>query len=131
MPDDNAFRPLRSSSSRPALRRDRRTAALLTLIALAVLGSRQAQAFGDPDQGHELATAWCSGCHQVDPRAQVLATDAVPSFRAIAAMPSTTSLSIQVFLRTSHDVMPNFQLTEPQIDNVGAYILEMRARPTK
>ena len=72
---------------------------------------------------------WCSGCHQVDPRGPVLATDAVPSFRAIAAMPSTTSLSIQAFLRTAHDVMPNFRLTEPQIDNVGAYILEMRARP--
>lgn len=44
-------------------------------------------------------------------------------------MPSTTSLSIHAFLRTTHDVMPNFRLTEPQIDNVGAYILEMRARP--
>lgn len=121
--------PQRYPSSHPASRSHHCVTACLALTALVVLSPRPAQAFGDPAAGHELATAWCSGCHQVDPRAQVLATDAVPSFRAIAAMPSTTSLSIQAFLRTTHDVMPNFRLTEPQIDNVGAYILEMRARP--
>ena len=119
----------RSPSSYPASKKRRCPAALLILTTLVVLGPRPAHAYGDPVAGRELATTWCSGCHQVDPRAQGLATDAVPSFQAIAAMPSTTSLSIQAFLRTSHDVMPNFRLTEPQIDNVGAYILEMRTRP--
>jgi mono/diheme cytochrome c family protein len=99
------------------------------MAALLALGPRQAQAYGDPAEGHQLATAWCSSCHQVDPRPQFLATDAVPSFQAIAAMPSTTSMSIRAFLSTTHDVMPNFRLTEPQIEDVGAYILSLRARP--
>ena len=121
--------PQQNPSSHPASRSHRCVTAFLALTAVVVLSPTPALAFGDPAAGHELATTWCSGCHQVDPRAQVRATDAVPSFRAIAAMPSTTSLSIQAYLRTTHDVMPNFRLTEPQIDNVGAYILEMRARP--
>lgn len=114
--------------ARAALREHRCAVAFLMLSALLVLGPRQAQAYGDPAEGHQLAATWCSGCHQIDPRAQLLATDAVPSFQAIAAMPSTTSMSIQAFLRTSHAVMPNFRLTEPQIDDVGAYILSLRAR---
>ncbi len=44
-------------------------------------------------------------------------------------MPSTASLSIQAFLRSSHAVVPNFRLTEPQIDDVDAYVLSQRARP--
>jgi mono/diheme cytochrome c family protein len=99
------------------------------MTAFLALGPRQARAYGDPSEGRQLATAWCSSCHQVDPQAQRLATDAVPSFQAIAAMPSTTSMSIRAFLSTTHDVMPNFRLTDPQIEDVGAYILSLRARP--
>ncbi len=117
--------------ARAASRKRRSAVAVLALSALVVLGPKQAQAYGDPAEGHQLATAWCSGCHQVDLRTQPVATDAVPSFQAIAAMPSTTSLSIQAFLRSSHAVMPNFRLTEPQIDDVDAYILSQRARPPR
>ena len=35
------------------------------------------------------------------------------------------SMSIHAFLRTSHNVIPNFRLTEPQIDDVSAYILDL------
>lgn len=114
---------------RSQLSNHRCAAAFLALSAFAVFVPYQAQAYGDPAEGRQLATAWCSGCHQVDPRTQPIATDAVPSFQAIAAMPSTTSLSIQAYLSTTHDVMPNFRLTGTQIDDVGAYILSQRARP--
>ncbi len=100
---------------------------LLPLMAFLMLGPRQAQAYGDPAQGHQLAATWCSNCHEVEPCMQIQATDAVPSFRAVAVMPSTTSISIHAFLRTSHNVMPDFRLTEPQIDDVSAYILDLRA----
>ncbi len=63
------------------------------------------------------------------PQTQAIATDAVPSFPGIAVMPCTTSISIQTFLRSSYDVMPNLRLTEPKIDDVDAYILSQRARP--
>ena len=120
--------PQRLPPARAASPKRRRAIALLTMTACLALGSRQAQAFGDPAEGHQLAAAWCGACHQIESRTQILATDAVPSFQAIAAMPSTTSMSIRAFLSTSHDVMPDFRLTQPQIDDVGAYILSLRAR---
>ena len=43
-------------------------------------------------------------------------------------MPSTTAMSIRAFLSTSHDVMPNFNLTNTQISDVAAYILSLRVR---
>ncbi len=119
-------RPQRLSFAHPVSRKRRLTVTLLPLMAFLMLGPRPAQAYGDPAQGHQLAATWCSNCHQVEPRTQILATDAVPSFRAVAVMSSTTSMSIHAFLRTSHDVMPDFRLTEPQIDDVSAYILDLR-----
>ena len=52
--------------------------------------------------------------------------DAVPSFRAIAAMPSTTALSLRVFLQTPHGRMPDFALSRNETDDVIAYILSLR-----
>jgi mono/diheme cytochrome c family protein len=51
---------------------------------------------------------------------------AAPSFAAIAAMPLTTALSINVFLLTTHNGMPNYQLTPVQIDDAAAYIISLR-----
>ena len=98
------------------------------LAAALMLCSGQARASGDADQGRRLATSWCSGCHQVGPRTQATASDAIPSFRAVAAMPSTTSMSLRAFLSTTHPVMPDLKLTNGQIDDVGAYILSLRGR---
>ncbi len=107
----------------------RRTpAAILALAVILLASTARGQTYGNPDEGRRLAMAWCSGCHQVDARTQDVANDAVPSFKAIGAMPSTTMLSIRVFLRTPHDVMPDFQLSEEQIDDLGAYILGLSGR---
>ena len=111
---------------RPTATACRPKAVQFALWAALVLHGGQALAFGDPDDGHRLATSWCSSCHQVELRAQASANDAVPSFRAIAAMPSTTSMSLRAFLSTTHAVMPNYELTNTQIDDVGAYILSLR-----
>lgn len=103
-------------------------AAALALAGVLLAGAANGQAYGDPAEGRRLATAWCSGCHQVDPRAQDAANDAVPSFKAIAAMPSTTMLSIRAFLHQPHDVMPDYRLSEEQIDDLAAYILGLSGR---
>ncbi|MBC7431609.1 MAG: c-type cytochrome [Rubritepida sp.] len=103
---------------------------LAALLATAQLAASPvwAQSTGDPVEGRRLATAWCSDCHQVGARRLTTANDAVPSYQAIAAMPSTTAMSIRVFLSTSHQVMPNFNLTDTQISDVAAYILSLRGR---
>ncbi len=111
----------------PAALQACRRATTLMLAAGLLLWNGQAWAYGDVDDGHRLATSWCSGCHQVELRTQATASDAIPSFRAVAAMPSTTSTSIRAFLSTTHTVMPDFKLTNGQIDDVGAYILSLRS----
>jgi mono/diheme cytochrome c family protein len=64
---------------------------------------------GDVNSGKQIAATWCAACHLID--SNVVVIDSVPDFYAIANLPSTTALSLKVFLETSHDRMPNFRLT--------------------
>ena len=80
---------------------------------------------GDVETGQKLAQEWCSGCHMVDAKTTE-ARDAVPSFAAIAKMPSTTSMSLRAWLQTPHPRMPDWQLTGQQINEVVAYILSLK-----
>ncbi len=75
--------------------------------------------------GEQIALTWCSNCHLVGRDANS-ARDSVPAFAAIAKMTSTTSMSLHSFLQTSHGPMPDFALTQPQIDDIVAYILSLR-----
>ena len=103
----------------------------LVLISLLAAGPVFAQPYGDAAAGGRLAAMWCTNCHQIGPMPGNRASDAIPSFRAVANMPSTTALSIRVFLRTSHPTMPDLMLTEKQIDDIGSYILGLRDPPPK
>ncbi len=102
-----------------------RLAAIL-LAATLVSHAAAAQDSSDTFAGHELAQRWCGSCHVVDIGAQRQGTDAVPSFAAIAAMPSTTAASLTAFLTTPHAQMPNDALNRADIANVSAYILSLR-----
>ncbi len=104
---------------------------MLGLMAVAGTGLAHAQAIGDPAEGKRVAASTCRRCHQIDIQLRDSTNDPVPSFQAIAAMPSTTMLAINVFLRTSHNVMPNIRLTETQITDIGAYILSLRDQSPK
>ncbi|MCW3473108.1 c-type cytochrome [Limobrevibacterium gyesilva] len=107
----------------------RATLAILAAApALLVAGAAFAQApAGDPMAGLGIARIWCSNCHVVD-TAPVQAGDAVPSFPAIANLPSTTRAGLRAFVVTPHGRMPNFQLTTGQADDVVAYILSLKGR---
>jgi mono/diheme cytochrome c family protein len=82
---------------------------------------------GDVNMGQQLAQKWCSDCHAVGAE-KAEAHGPVPSFLSIAEMPSTTSISLHAFLQTSHERMPNLQLTQTQIDDVVAYILSLKGK---
>ena len=101
---------------------------LYCLLALPPGYAAAQTAAGDPAEGHRLAQTWCSNCHLVDPQSQTRASDATPSFTAIAKMPSTTSLSLHAFLFTPHPPMPDFRLSRTQIDDLTAYILILRGK---
>ena len=93
---------------------------------LAALQPLHAQNLRSVESGRRLAIDWCSGCHVVEP-----ASDArgwLADFAAIANVPSTTAVSLKVFLQTSHKNMPNFILQPEEADNIVAYILSLKRK---
>jgi mono/diheme cytochrome c family protein len=99
------------------------TAALLLLRVQAASGAAPGQEAAS--RGHALAQAWCASCHQIEKFAVPLESRA-PAFTAIAAMRSTTPLAIKVFLRSSHEPMPNFILKQQDVDDLAAYIMSLK-----
>ena len=88
---------------------------------------------GDPTSGRKLATVQCSSCHQVLPRLfsersdpSSTDKDGPPSFQSIADLPSTTGLSLNVFLHSNHRNMPNLILSPADSDDLIAYILSLK-----
>lgn len=88
---------------------------------------------GDPKSGRQIATVQCSSCHQVLPRLfperndpPGADTDGPPSFQSIADLPSTTGLSLNVFLHSNHRNMPNLILSPADSDDLIAYILSLK-----
>jgi mono/diheme cytochrome c family protein len=79
---------------------------------------------GDIRSGKRLAETWCSACHRTDGNAGVV--DGAPDFYSIANLPSTTALSLRVFLQTNHKEMPNFHIAKSDADDVIAYVLSLR-----
>ncbi len=75
--------------------------------------------------GHRLADAWCKDCHAIAAPSARPAT-AAPAFAYIANQPSTTELSLKVFLRTSHRNMPNLVIAPDQADDLVNYILSLK-----
>lgn len=93
-----------------------------------VLMAGTAMAEGDAAVGRALADRWCANCHMTDPGHGSAVAQGVPTFAAIAAMPSTTELSLRVFLRSPHVRMPDLHLSNQEIEDVSAYILGLRKR---
>ena len=108
----------------------RPTSACAALLALAVLllaaRPAAAQAVGEVRAGQRLAATWCSACHITAHSVTGPASDLAPSFAAIAAMPSSTAMSLRAFLQTPHRMMPDYNLSRRETDDLVAYILAQR-----
>ena len=107
-----------------------RTRSRVALTTAAILAASSfylaAQEIGDVVSGKRLAETWCSSCHIVAPSAQAGASTGVPTFTAIASMPSTTPIALRVYLQTPHARMPDLHLSRDETDNLIAYILSLR-----
>jgi mono/diheme cytochrome c family protein len=80
---------------------------------------------GNIDRGQTLARAWCAECHRVEPGSfGIFAAD----FAEVANLPSTTALSLRVFLQSNHKEMPNFSLKPAEADDIIAYILSLKRK---
>ncbi len=97
--------------------------------ALAPLASSALAQGGDPAAGARLVRADCAACHAVGADPDTRSPDPrAPRFLDVARMPSTTELSIKVFLRSSHRNMPNFILSPEEIDGIASYILSLKKK---
>src|SRR5476649_1388274 len=82
---------------------------------------------GDPASGRQLATKLCSSCHRVLPMTLPDKADP-PSFQSIADLPSTTGLSLNVFLHSNHRNMPDFIISSAESNDLIAYILSLKQK---
>lgn len=102
--------------------------AVLLLVAIrlhvAAAQSRGSDRSGNASEGLRLARMWCSECHAVERDGPIVNLRA-PDFAVVARRPSTTALSLNVFLRSSHDTMPNVILERDDADDIVAYILSL------
>ncbi len=88
---------------------------------------------GDPASGRQIVTTQCGSCHRVLPMLSLdgdklspVDKDGPPSFQSVADLPSTTGLSLKVFLRSNHKNMPGLILSEAETDDIIAYILGLK-----
>ena len=77
--------------------------------------------------GRQIAAKICGNCHEISPTMSSK-TAVGPGFDDIANLPSTTALSLKVFLRSSHKRMRNLILSGADSDDVIAYILSLKRR---
>jgi mono/diheme cytochrome c family protein len=82
---------------------------------------------GNPASGRKIATTQCGSCHRVLPFQYVpVDKDSPPSFQSIADLPSTTGISLNVFLHSNHKKMPDLILSKPDANDVIAYVLSLK-----
>jgi len=101
--------------------------ALLIAAVLLIVRLHRADGKAPPDRvstGHRLAVAWCAECHAIE--ADDVRPGKGPAFARIAAMPSTTALSLNVFLRSNHSSMPNFIIAPGDAAEIVQYILSLK-----
>lgn len=96
----------------------------IAMLFVFVLGLEPALA-QDIAAGKQAARTLCNGCHDIGNH-PAPSLGLAPSFVKIANTKGMTQTSVQVFLSTSHEVMPNYSLSQKQIRDVAAYIMTFR-----
>lgn len=106
------------------------TAAILVAASLvtATVTSAQAPLPAEPsaENGRVLAQRLCSTCHIVSDDGNKTVPAGVPPFRAIAKRPGQTGARIREMLIAPPHQMPDMQLTRSEIDDLLAYLNELR-----
>jgi mono/diheme cytochrome c family protein len=106
-----------------------RSMTLPYMVAAALLAAQfpalAQPAEGDPASGRQIATKRCSSCHRVLPMTHSDKADP-PSFQSIADLPSTTGVSLNVFLHSNHRNMPDFIISSAESNDLIAYILSLK-----
>lgn len=82
---------------------------------------------GSARRGRDFAFDNCRPCHVVGPDQRSPTRFSIaPDFQSVANMPSTTPLSLIVWLTNPHPTMPSLILTPQEASDVIAYIESLR-----
>jgi cytochrome c len=109
--------------SLPAVNEARETPARLGIAGIAQVADRP----GSIRRGHDFAFDNCRPCHVVGPdQRSTMRFSIAPDFQSVANMPSTTSLSLIVWLTNPHPTMPSLVLSPQEASDVIAYIQSLR-----
>lgn len=100
-------------------------AAVFALFVSAALPA-WAEMAGDTARGEKLATAWCADCHLVRADGQDIASDAAPTFTAIANDPAVEDDGLRSFLHDPHYPMPDLTLSRQEVEDFIAYLHTLR-----
>ena len=103
-----------------------RLSPIVSALALLLAAALAAQELGDRRAGHDFAMQVCSECHWVSDEQMVIPENEAPSFFQVAEDPAITPISLRVFFGTPHQNMPGIMLSDPERDDVIAYILSLR-----
>jgi mono/diheme cytochrome c family protein len=101
--------------------------AIVALICLAAGLGSPGVALGDAESGKTIAKRWCGTCHIVPDAVPEVATEGIPTFRAIARNPRNTPARIAAILVDPHPPMPDFSLSNRTIADLIAYIESLAA----
>lgn len=105
---------------------------LALILSIALPAGAPAQPVASDQQGsvaagRALVEAWCAECHAVGAKV-VKGARPGPDFVEIANRASTTPLSLNVFLRSNHETMPNLIVARGEADDIVAYILSLKRK---
>jgi mono/diheme cytochrome c family protein len=92
--------------------------------ALVFLAGAETAFAQDVENGKHLAEQWCSPCHAVSSAESK--TSRPRSLESIANTENVDFDKIAAFLSLPHAVMPNLPLSRKEIDDIAAYIAQLR-----
>ena len=98
---------------------------IATVLAVGLPSLALAVEIGDVGIGKEFAAKNCAECHAIEGKNAISPNPDAPSFSAVSAMPSTTRMALEVWMKSTHPTMPNLILSAEETDNVVAYILSL------
>ncbi len=80
----------------------------------------------DVQNGSAIAGRWCANCHTVERAPAGARADSVPSFVDIANRPNTSRESLRASMTGQHGRMPDFSLTNAEMNDLSSYLLSFR-----
>jgi len=95
-------------------------------IALSLFAAPVAAQTGDATRGLAIARTSCSSCHAIAKGVMDSPVARAPSFAKLANMPGMTRTALDVGLHTTHPKMPNFVVTDAEIDDLSAYLASIK-----